>query len=748
MPSLDCTILPILRSKEDPAAHGLFIAAPPRRASRNRAADHLLLHLAFSGSALPQSELPALFEQVTRTYYQTSGATTSAMRILAETLNTLLLTRNAQQRGRAAPSIAWFTLLVLRGDVLYLAQAGPTHLFIYTADGAQQIHDAALSGRGLGTSRTLQLRFQHLPLQPNDILLLTARPSPAWTLETFGTAATKGVEPLRQTLVAQTAVDWGAALLQAQPGAGQFVLRLTTSVNKTEEEREADPQVVLPANTSAAPEKSLPALDDARGLTGAAVPQAPAPPATTPVTAPPSAAQPDTAQNSPQASSAPKFNWRAYLPVMPRAKLAELTLKIGTATQRAFGNTAAAVRNLLARLLPDESLLTLPANVMAVVALTVPVILIAIATAVYWQRGREGLYRAYFQQAQAVAVAAVGETDPAKLRQVWRETLATLDSAERFQVTSESQSLRQYASNSLDGLDGIERLDYQDALTTVLPPVVQITRILASGDDLYLLNAADGSVLHATRSAVGYTVALEFTCGPQPTIGPLVDIALMPLGNTLRANLLGMDANGNILYCFDDQPPLTAPLPTPDSGWGSPKALTLDGDSMYLLDPQTNAVWVYRSLSENFDGRPRFFFSEQVPSMRGALDLSVNRTDLYILHADGHLTTCVYSSLPDAPTRCEDPATYTDFRPGYKSGTTLPNTQLVQIAYQPPPDPSLYLLDAPNQAVYHLSLRLALQRQWQPREPLSGGAATAFAISPDRVLFLAIGNRVYYAALP
>ncbi|GAB4495692.1 MAG: hypothetical protein OHK0052_03840 [Anaerolineales bacterium] len=746
MPLLDCTVTPILRSKEDPAAHGLFIAAPPRRASRNRAADHLLLHLAFSGSTIPQDELPLLFEQVTRTYYQTSGATTSAMRTLTEALNNLLLNRNLQRRGRGTPSLAWFTLLTLRGDVLYLAQSGPTALFVKTATEAHGLHDPALSGRGLGMSRTLQLRFQYLPLHPNDILLLTARPSPAWTLETFSAAAANGIEPLRQTLVAQTAVDWGAALLQAQPGAGQFVLRLGALAHKTENLIEATPQAAPPAEFSAAPKNIPPASEGARGLMGVAESQEPAPPNAAPVGALPPSPPPDLEPATP----APKFNWRARLPTVqvPRAQLAGAALKVGESTRRAVSNAGAAMRILLARLLPDESLLTLPTNVMAFVALTVPVILIAIATAVYWQRGREGLYRAYFQEAQAIAVAAVGETDPTKLRQVWRETLAALDGAERFQVTSESQSLRQYASHSLDDLDGIERLDYQDALTTVLPPVVQITRILASGDDLYLLNGADGSVLHATRSAVGYTVALEFTCGPQPTIGPLVDIALMPLGNTLRAELLGMDANGNILYCFDDQPPLVAPLPTPDSGWGNPKAMTLDGNSMYLLDPQTNAVWVYRGLNENFDGRPRFFFSEQVPSLRGALDLSVNRSDLYILHDDGHLTTCVYSSLPDAPTRCEDPAIYTDFRPGYESGATLPGARFVQIAYQAPPDPSLYLLDAPNQAVYHLSLRLALQRQWQPREPLSGGAATAFTLSPDRVLFLAIGNRVYYAALP
>jgi hypothetical protein len=43
---------------------------------------------------------------------------------------------------------------------------------------------------------------------------------------------------------------------------------------------------------------------------------------------------------------------------------------------------------------------------------------------------------------------------------------------------------------------------------------------------------------------------------------------------------------------------------------------------------------------------------------------------------------------------------------------------------------------------------LNLQSQYQPKEPLVEGDATAFAISPNRTAFLAIRNNVYYAAMP
>ena len=77
----------------------------------------------------------------------------------------------------------------------------------------------------------------------------------------------------------------------------------------------------------------------------------------------------------------------------------------------------------------------------------------------------------------------------------------------------------------------------------------------------------------------------------------------------------------------------------------------------------------------------------------------------------------------------------------YPAFSKIVNTQ--------PPDPSTYLLDAAHQALYHFSQRLAYQRQLQPQTPISGGAASAFAFRPDnRLVFLAVGNQIYYAGMP
>jgi hypothetical protein len=123
--------------------------------------------------------------------------------------------------------------------------------------------------------------------------------------------------------------------------------------------------------------------------------------------------------------------------------------------------------------------------------------------------------------------------------------------------------------------------------------------------------------------------------------------------------------------------------------------------------------------------------------------------DLFLLHTDGHLTTCVFSGLLESPTRCQDPAEYADPRPGRPSGPLIEDAYFTEIYFAPPPDPSLYMLEPNSLAIYHLSVRLTFQRQYRPLDPLPEGPATAFAISRgNRTAFLAVGNQVFYAAMP
>jgi hypothetical protein len=184
----------------------------------------------------------------------------------------------------------------------------------------------------------------------------------------------------------------------------------------------------------------------------------------------------------------------------------------------------------------------------------------------------------------------------------------------------------------------------------------------------------------------------------------------------------------------------------PNTGFGEPTGMSLDRGDLFVLDPKVNAVWIYRNMEVT--QQPRLFFGDTIPPMQDVIDLSVYNDDLYLLHADGHITKCTYSGLAESPTRCDDPYSFSDNRPGRQHGPVIEDTVFNQIYFSSFPERSIYLLDPKNQAIYYFSVLLNLQWQYQPKGSVAEGKATAFAISPNRTAFIAVDNYVYYAAMP
>jgi hypothetical protein len=266
-----------------------------------------------------------------------------------------------------------------------------------------------------------------------------------------------------------------------------------------------------------------------------------------------------------------------------------------------------------------------------------------------------------------------------------------------------------------------------------------------------MLDANSGSVIRAALSGRGFEIDTDFRCGSfgnnTYSIGKLIDLAPLPQTNILEANVFAMDADGNALYCkADGSPPVAQAVAPPTSNWGDPRAFVLDSGALYVLDPQTNAVWIYGGADYSYVNPPRLFFDEDVPQMAGVIDFAVDLTDMYMLFTDGHITTCSFG-FAGQPTRCVEPAPFTDSRPGKASGPTVEGAVFTQIRFSPPPDPSIYLLDAEAGAVYHYSLRLTFQRQFRPLAA-HAETATAFAVSPGRMMFLAYGNEIFWALIP
>ena len=428
----------------------------------------------------------------------------------------------------------------------------------------------------------------------------------------------------------------------------------------------------------------------------------------------------------------------------------------------ARGRISGAVSRLLSRLFPkrSEPLISLSPSTMLIIAVIVPFLIGTAGAVVYFRMGRSERFDLLMMQAKQYANQVSQLSDPVQQREGWGRVIEILEEAEKYGSSEESAELYRQAVNTLDQLEGYVRLDFRPVTSGGFDQSVNITRILARLNQVYLLDSSQGRILSMTRVTTGdYEINPFFNCGPGKAggafIGPLIDLAELPVNNDLNAEVLGIDSAGNLVYCASNKTGFDSrPLAMPDTGWGEITGMTTYNDTLYVLDPKANAVYWYSGERGIYAGPPHLYFDQNIPRMADVVDLAVDQEFLYLLHADGRMTICSSGGVSFATTRCTDPAPYGDSRAGYEpSPLAFPDTSFTQIQTTEPPDPSLFALDSRNTSIYHLSQRrMNYQRQYRPMLdsdfPLPNRAPTAFAISPNRRALLAFGYEVFYASLP
>jgi hypothetical protein len=771
MDLIDLNILSLTRKdgQDQMEPPGLLIATPPRRTARGRQTDRLVLYLLIAGNApLPADQLNQLLTRLAQTYYKTSGSATAAQRAVADALNQNLLERNQKGVSSGRQGVGFLSIITLRNDHLYLAQSGPMHAFLINAAGAKHIHDPQISGRGLGLSRTTLIHYSQADLNPYDALVVSPQPPATWTAATLSGLHNQSPESLKYHLLDKAAPTVRAMLFQASRGTGKTTLLHPVPgqpVTYVQPKTETTP-TAIPADQ---PEPSAPAIAIAAGVYETArIPDAQFVPPETPEQpqVPPfaqvtkadldsqvsvQAAVPESPADEEEQPAAPS---QAKTRRERRAAGEGRAASIGKGITAAIARAGLGIRNLFLRMLPGESVATLPSSVMITVAVLVPLFVVAIAAVVYFQSGRAGQFEAVYAQAVQAAGIARTQSDPTQKMAAWQNVINYLEQAEEYEVTAETQALRDEARQAYDDLNLVTRLGYQPALTSNLQENTRITHLIATSSDLYLLNAEGGNVIRTFATASGYEVDPSFQCAsglPAGQTGQLIDIAQAPSVNDFNATIQALDINGNLLQCMPGQVPVFTPLTQPSKGWGKPEALSVDLGNLYLLDPQKNTVWIY--WDSNYNEQPEEFFVADFP-MENVIDLVVVNTDLYLLHKDGHTTLCTYSQLSVSPSRCVDNLPYVDSRPGHEGQPMQIQPPFTQLLTSQPPDPSLFYLQPEEHAVYRFSLQLlTYYGQFRPsNEAITGitrKPATAFALSPDaRLAFLAVDNQVFYAGMP
>ncbi|MEP6894465.1 MAG: hypothetical protein ABI986_02540 [Chloroflexota bacterium] len=877
MTTFDLNILPIHRNngQDSPDLPGLLAVTAPRKTARGREKDNLIIYLMLSGNAtFSTAELNQLNNKTANLFYQTAGSLTSAMRKASENINSVLLERNLATTGRGQYALGLLALAVIRDAQdaqCTLLLSGPTHAVWVTEGQSRHIYDAALSGKGLGSSQNIQTYLSQVDLHTNDLLVLCGKFPKDWEADLLGERPPASLEASYRKLTF-TKGDLNAALIQPQVGSGVItVLRAQITMPRPSQPVPASvPQTVAASESISSPAVEAPYNMDLHGFenilsespenqhaelgqpqiedhpsdtseiidstnpeshpttiteeeldeladfaahmlqpSGYAIPPQPEgllpsfptietpTPATTNTISTPRNFPPSIPRITPVETKIEPFieakpeeepeeeidteteeavSVTSLLDAKPQkpdahviatrqmAKVMVGGIQIGRRTSESI---RAFLQRFIPRLLPgaesanaehpqQQQMFFMPTYAMVFIAIVIPAVVVTIASVVYLRFGQSVQYDEYYSQALNARAQAISETDPARQRDAWLSVIASVKRAEDYRQTNESNSLHTEAQANLDNLMGVVRLEFVPAFANGIGGATRVSRLAASESDLYMLDAERGSILHAAFTGRSLEIDNAFNCQPGTYAGyqvdTLVDVLALPKINAAGATVLGIDSNGYLLYCAPGQVPQAIPLPSlPNTNWGHITAFALDSGNLYVLDSTSRAVWVFPGKDSAFVDTPYFYFGNQIPAnIDRAIDLGVSGNDLYMLHADGHISTCTFSRIQETPTRCTDPVIYQDSFPADQGINVFAQAHFTQLSLTNPPNAVVLLLDSQNQSVFRFSPRsLELQNQISSHagkgNPFKSGPVDAMTVSPNYVLYLAIGNQVYFA---
>ena len=858
MTTFDLNILPIHRinGQDLPDLPGLLAVTAPRKAARGREKDNLIIYLMLSGNAtFSTAELNQLNNNAANLFYQSSGSLTSAMRKAAENINSVLLERNLSTTGRGQYAFGLLVLAVIRENQCTLSLSGPTHAVWVTEGQSRHIHDAALSGKGLGSSQSIQTYLSQVELHTNDLLALCGKFPKDWEADLLGERPPASLDASYRKLTF-TKGDLNAALIQPQNGHGMItVLRAEVSTA-----RHSQP-IPAPITQTVTSSESIDSADEAFTNADQNVPEdspiLQSPISDLPITnyreaSPPSITeeeldelvdfaahmvqpsayaippQPDdivpalpTAETPNPATTNTISTPRNFPPSIPRGKTIEPKIEpviveepdeeleeeeteieepvsvtasppsdeTGAVSSKPDAHVIATrqmakvmvggiqtgrrvnerlgsfMQRFIPRLLPGtegesqkkQQMFFMPTYAMVFIAIIIPVLVSVIAWIVYDKYGLNERYHELYQQALVANAQASSETDVTRQRDELNKVIDYLDQALEYRNSDEANLLRSEAQRKLDTLMGVVRLEFVPAFTNGIGGATQISRMAASESDLYMLDAERGNIMHASFTGRSLELDKAFNCQPGTyagyQIGTLVDLLALPKINAAGANVLGIDSSGNLLYCAPGQVPQAIPLPAlPNTNWGRITSFSLDNGNLYVLDSTSRAVWVFVGKDSTFVDTPYFYFGNQIPtSIDNAIDLGISGDDLYMLHADGHISTCTFSRIAETPTRCIDPVNFQDSYPAHQDINVFAQAHFTQMSLTNPPNAVVLLLDSENQSVFRFSPRsLELQNQIYSHagkgNPFKSSSVGAMTVSPNYVLYLAIGDQIYFAA--
>lgn len=757
---------------------GMLVMEPPQIAHRHRRDDLLALLLTLEKEGkYSAEEISTLVESAANLYFRTQGSVTRSMQAVCDFLNKQMLERNIDRGYEGVRAAGVVNLAVLHNNWLFLSQYGSTSAILITSDFYEEFGRQEGLEENLGRNKHIQVRFYQTEIQAGDILLLSSDPPESWSAYHLAGSTGLTMSQVKRRLLNQVTGGLEALVVKTIEGSGRAdegswleekephkTVEKSVSPPITEEDRSPVSDSVF------ASQHADQSTDEVLGTADYQVPKSQDAESKDEVL--------DSAAESVQviAGETEKPLEVSNLdsrPLEKDRKASQQLLSIARLwmSAKTFRAKAQHLTNRLARrFLPDSvKNFSAPPLFLFFLAIAVPLVLIFFSVTVYMRTGKTQQYEIFMLEAQESAELAVTDQDTVQQHAYWTQTINLVNQAEEYKVTQDSRMLYERAQFLLDEMDLAARLNFRPALTNFFQEGVVVSRVRASSSGVYLLDGTAGSVMRIFLNTKGfYEIDDEFQCAPGPygleTVKHLVDFVTLP-ANEENYKIMALDGQGNLLYCRPGELPDSRTLAAPEDGWGQIIGVGYEQDVLYVLDAGNDGVWMYVGIDPDrldlegatgivFSENPISFFDEEVPDMSGAVDLVVNKEDLYVLHEDGHMTLCRYSPSKEIrQTECQDPAPYTDNRVGRenKKPWIFLDARFFMMDETKLPNASLYILDTADSAVYQFGFQLNLERtlKVQPNKnyPVPDRASSGFGITPDLDLFLAFDNQLFIAPL-
>ncbi len=115
-------------------------------------------------------------------------------------------------------------VIVVRGDLLFLAQCGPGHPFGLVPGKVDYLQDENLNMRGLGSSRTPTVYYSQMQFSAGDKFLFSTTLPDGWDANTFTAAYGASLHQAQKRFMSDAGENLVGLMLNAEPGSGQLHL--------------------------------------------------------------------------------------------------------------------------------------------------------------------------------------------------------------------------------------------------------------------------------------------------------------------------------------------------------------------------------------------------------------------------------------------------------------------------------------------------------------------------------------------